>query len=146
MKNDRLVSASELAEWLGVKPNTLQHLATDGTLPRAARGKYPLRECVNAYCNALRKRSSPTSASAEKARLVKVQADAAEHKLAVLRDEYVLADEVKTEWASIVRHVRGSLLAVTSRISGHLPQLGPPDLAVVDREIRDALTALADEA
>lgn len=60
--------------------------------------------------------------------------------------ELVAADAVAREWADILRRVRTGVLAVTSRVRAQLPHLTAQDAAVIDRELRDALSSLADDA
>jgi phage terminase Nu1 subunit (DNA packaging protein) len=51
---------------------------------------------------------------------------------------------VAREWEHIVRQTRSAVLARTSRIRAALPHLTAHDADVIDRELRAALTALAD--
>lgn len=142
-----IVSAAELAALLGVSAKTIAHLAMSGAVVRTAKGRYDRDGSVLAYCESLRKaaagRSSPTAD--EKARLVRLQADAVERKNAEAAGELVRVADVQSEWAGLARYVRAGMLAVPSRISPHLPQLGPTDLAMIDREIRDVLTGISED-
>jgi phage terminase Nu1 subunit (DNA packaging protein) len=54
------------------------------------------------------------------------------------------ADAVARQWSDILRRVRAGVLAVVSRVRAQLPHLTAHDVEVLDRELRDALTALAD--
>jgi phage terminase Nu1 subunit (DNA packaging protein) len=58
----------------------------------------------------------------------------------------LLAADVVREWGDTLRACRNALLAVTSRVRQRLPHLTAQDAAVIDEEIRAALTALADGA
>ena len=49
------------------------------------------------------------------------------------------------EWESILRQVKASMLAVVSRCRAQLPHLTATDADVLDRELRNALEALAHE-
>ena len=77
------------------------------------------------------------SATAERARLAKAQAELVETKAAKLRGELVPASEVEAEWSGVMRTVRAGMLAVPSRCAQRLPHLSAHDLA--DIEARFAL-------
>lgn len=74
----------------------------------------------------------------EQARLTKVRAD----KLA---GELVPAADVTAEWSRIVSEARSALLAVPSR-AGERLGLSTEAVGIIDREVRDALEALASGA
>lgn len=75
-------------------------------------------------------------------KLVLAQAELAQIKAAKMRGELVPAADVRATWASIVADARQRLLAVPSRIAGKAG-LSREAVALVDREIRAALLALA---
>lgn len=81
----------------------------------------------------------------ERSRLAKEQADAVAMRNEQLRRELVKASDVEREWASILRKLRSSLLAVPSRTRQLLAHLTPHDVAVFDAEIRRALEDLAND-
>ena len=81
--------------------------------------------------------------TAEKTRLMKEQADAAELRNRKLRGELVEAGEVEKEWAGILRKVRAGILAVPSRVRQLLPHLSAHDAGVIEAELRSALEGLA---
>lgn len=142
-----IVSASELAALVGLSPTTISHLAMSGGVVRTAKGRYDRDASLLAYCESLRKaaagRASPTAEA--KAELLRLQVSAAARKDALSAGEVILVADVKLEWQSTARFMRAGVLAATSRISAHLPQLGPADLAVIDRELREALTAISED-
>jgi phage terminase Nu1 subunit (DNA packaging protein) len=47
--NNLEVRRDELAEFLGLSPRRINALARNGIIPKPARGRYPLRACVQAY-------------------------------------------------------------------------------------------------
>jgi phage terminase Nu1 subunit (DNA packaging protein) len=61
------------------------------------------------------------------------------------RRTLVLAADVEREWAGILRDVRARILAVPSRVRSQVPELTADGTDVLERELRDALTALADD-
>ena len=54
--------------------------------------------------------------------------------------ELIEAAAVEAEWSGVLRTVRVGMLAVPSRAAQRLPHLTAADVAVIDREVRDALT------
>ena len=54
------------------------------------------------------------------------------------------AGAVGRRWGDVLRRVRAGVMAVPSRVRARLPHLTAADVEVIDRELRDALTALAD--
>jgi phage terminase Nu1 subunit (DNA packaging protein) len=143
------VTATELAEFIGVSPRSVTELGRRGIAVRAGPGRWRLRESVRRYCNDLRERGGgvavQASAAAERGRLAKEQADALALKNARLRASLLDAEAVEREWADILRMVRSGVLATPSRIGASLPHLSAHDLAVIDRELRAALTALGND-
>lgn len=76
-------------------------------------------------------------------RLIEAQAEKAERHNLLESGELVSAATVKAEWVDICIQIRTRLLAVPARIAARHPD--PKLIAEIDREIRDALEALADE-
>ena len=77
------VNAAVLGRVLGISRASVANLATDGILPRADRGLFNLPACVQAYLRhklVKAKASDVTvhSLMAERSRLTKIKADAAE--------------------------------------------------------------------
>lgn len=67
-----------------------------------------------------------------------------ELELAKRRGEFVEAAAATRAKADENRRLRSRLLAAPSRVRARCPHLTEQDIAAVDREIRDALTELAD--
>ena len=74
--------------------------------------------------------TAEVSATAERARLAKAQADLAEIKNAQLRGTLLDAIALEAEWSSVLRAVRAGMLAVPSRAGARLPH----DVAEIDAE------------
>lgn len=53
------------------------------------------------------------------------------------------ADAVGRTWCAMMRDIQTSILAVPSRLRQQLLHLSARDIQVIDRELRDALAALA---
>jgi phage terminase Nu1 subunit (DNA packaging protein) len=143
---DTVVSQVELARLLGLSVQAIANHASAGVLVRAGRGRYDKDASVTSYCAHLRKAASGrnTQTSAERARLVSAQADAAEVKVKKLSGELVSAAEVETRWTSILRTVRSGCLALPTRIAAQIAHLTTHDIAVIDAEVRAVLTELGD--
>ncbi|MEM7695297.1 MAG: DNA packaging protein [Pseudomonadota bacterium] len=143
-------SADELAALLGITQQRVSALLKAGVLIRPKRGAYPLAENVGRYCAHLRETASGrggqdgvSELTAERARLAREQADRQALKNAELRGELVRADAVRERWEDVARTARARLLAIPSRIRGRLA-LSQDQVAILDREVRDALEGLAD--
>lgn len=78
-------------------------------------------------------------------RLNAAQADLAEVRAAKIRGELIAISEVESTWAAILLEVRAGMLAVPDRVGARLGDLTPAHLAVIDSEIRAALSALGEE-
>ncbi len=90
------------------------------------------------------RKPSPTSARAWRTRKEAALAQLRELQLKRERGRSLDAEQVAREWADILRTVRGALLAVVRRVRERLPHLTAQDAAVIDEEIRKALTALSE--
>lgn len=150
-KPDRLVSAAEFADLVGIGERAVRELARKGIVPRTPEGLYPLRASVLGYCASMRAAAtgrlgeldgSTSGLTIQRKRLVREQADRAELVNQQMRGELVPAAEVEAEWARIATALRARLLALPSRVHQRLAHLTPAELATIDREVRDALTEL----
>ncbi|WP_244511610.1 MULTISPECIES: DNA packaging protein [unclassified Rhizobium] len=117
-----------------------------------ARGRIWIQDNIDTNRSAAQKQTSlqfdagrPENVGAERLRLVKEQADAAALKNAMLRRDLVDAAEVEREWASMLRMVRTSVLAVPSRLRQTMPHLTAHDIAEMDAELRHALEKLSND-
>lgn len=148
-KKDVAVTTTELADLLGVTPRTVTGLAREGVVVRAGRGVYLLAPSVKNYCERLREmaagRGSDSEAlTGERIRLVKLQADKAELDLAERRASLFSAAEIADGWRKIVRTARAALLAVPARCGSKMPHLTVRDVSLIDAELREALSEVAE--
>ncbi|MEO0957086.1 MAG: terminase small subunit [Pseudomonadota bacterium] len=148
---DRLVSARELAPWLGLSTPRVNELARQGSIKRHDGRKYALREAIVSYIATLRegqlgRTNSHPDLLEEKARLTRAQADKAEIQLAQTRGDLVKVDDVERAWSATLRDVRAGMLAVPSRVQQRLAHLTAHDVSEIDREVREVLAEIADEA
>jgi terminase small subunit / prophage DNA-packing protein len=139
-------TAAVLADLLGVSPRSITDLAKRGIVVRADGGGFDQRKSVRGYCDHLRKLATGrggdaaiATATVERARLAKAQADAVELKNAAVRATMLDAGEVEATWSGILRQVRAGMLAVPSRAAQRLPHLTPHDVAEIDHEVRAVL-------
>jgi phage terminase Nu1 subunit (DNA packaging protein) len=145
---DTLVTAEELAEWLGLSRRRIDELTVAGVLTRAARARYALRPSILAYCADQRSKTSgrgraDPAYTAAKTRAAEATAEKLETANALARRELIPAVEVEREWSAILRDVRGQMLSLPSRLQQRLGHLTTHDVTTIDREIRDTLEEIA---
>jgi terminase small subunit / prophage DNA-packing protein len=143
-----VATAVDFAELWGITRQAVNRLARRGIITRKGRG-FDRDENTRRYCAHLRDlatgrggEAATASATAERARLAKAQADAQELKNATLRGAMLDAGAVESEWSSILRTVRAGMLAVPSRAAQRLPHLTAHDVAEIDHEVRAVLTEI----
>lgn len=90
--------------------------------------------------------SSPTSLYGWRVRKEAALTKIRERELARLEGRSLDRDEVRRTWGEILRMVRAGVMAAPSRVRSRLPHLTAEDVRVIDAEIRQVLTALADGA
>ncbi len=146
-------SGAELSALLGVSERTLRDLAAEGHVVKFGRSRYRRDASIRAYCDHLRGVASGrggdeavATLTAERARLAREQADTVALKRAALTGALIPAADVERRWRQVLASVRTRLMGVPSRVRQHLPHLALNDVQVLDRELRDALTELADGA
>ena len=93
-----------------------------------------------------RKPAPGESYEAARRRKESALADLRQFEAQAKRGALLEADAVAREWSDVLRQVRAGVLAVTSRVRAQLPHLTAHDAGVLDRELRQVLTALADDA
>jgi len=107
-------------------------------IPRTGPARAPRKEA------APKSSRPPDPLAAEKARLVREQANRAERINARERAELIPAELVERNWGHICATIRAGMLAVPARVGQQHP--GHPDIVrTVEREIRAALSTLADD-
>ena len=144
------VPAPELGRLLGLSAEKVYDLARRGIVVKTAPGRYDVAGSVKAYCAHLRAvagrhgtEAAGDALTGERARLAREQADGHALRNATLRGELVPAADVERRWSDILRRVRSSMLAVSSRVRHRLPHLTSHDGTAIDDEIRSALTELS---
>jgi phage terminase Nu1 subunit (DNA packaging protein) len=147
------VNAAVLGRVFGISRASIANLATDGVLPRADRGLFNLPACVQAY---LRHKLVKAKASevtvhnlvAERTRLTKIKADAAEVEARKLAGELVPAADIEIAWLSVAGAVRSKLLLLPTKVAPRIVALKTPAQAqaLLRKEINAALTAISTPA
>lgn len=142
------IGGKDLCELLGLSSGMLTQLKKRGIAVHLGHDAYDLEETVRNYVTHLRGIASGRGGEAEtltltgeRARLARAQAEAVEMKNAVQRGDLVAAADVERAWGDVLRQVRARILAVPSRVRASL-SLAPADVALIDRELRAALTEL----
>ena len=144
------VKVATIATVLGISNARVQQLAADGVLPRAGVGLYDIPACVQAFVRhklVKAKASDVTvhSLMAERSRLTKIKADAAEVEARKLAGELVPAADIETAWLAVAGAVRSRLLAIPTRTAPRIVALKTPveAQALLRKEINAALAAIA---
>ena len=148
---DGEITASELAELLGVSKRAISDFVERGIVAKTERNRFDMARSVQLYCEHLRMVAAGRTGdgsdvlTAERTRLAREQADQTALKNAALRRELIAIADVRHEWTSLGRRIRNGMLSVPSRCRQLLPHLTTYDVDLIDREIRSALTGLGDE-
>jgi phage terminase Nu1 subunit (DNA packaging protein) len=148
------VSVKELAAEMGVSEVHVGRFVKEG-MPKVARGRYPLVECLkwdNRRLRGLVKRKetenqdgSSTNITAEKKGLLRAQRERAEFELQKARAEWVPTSVYETYLRGRILTTRQRLLIFPARVVMRLdgdPRINKPILV---QAIHDALTAMAVE-
>jgi phage terminase Nu1 subunit (DNA packaging protein) len=146
------VTAATLADLIGVSPRSCTDLAKRGIIVRGpGRTGFLLRASLRGYAEHMRKlatgrggETAIASATAERGRLLKAQADAMEAKNKQVLGSMLDAGEVEKAWSDIVRQSRAAVLAVPARCQQRLPHLTTHDINEFDLELREAMRALGE--
>lgn len=146
-------TAERLGQLLGLSAESVRDLCRRKIVVRRAPGKYDLAASIAAYCRHLREVASGrggvdavTGLATERAKLAALQAEAHALRNAQLRGELVPLADAEREWSATLRGVRSAMLAVPSRVRQRLGNLSAADAAVVEDEVRRALTEAAHDA
>ena len=159
---EREIGVGELGELLGLNTIYIQQLAKKGIIPRSGRGRYILKDAINAYCATMRKSAQgrPLGGGGpdgdgkgpnyheEKARLTKLQADKVQINNDRELSDLVNAAEVEREWSLVISDCKNRLLSIPSKMAPILAPITEPALImnVADDLIREALDELASYA
>lgn len=142
-----ILKTAQLALLLGLTTRRVNQLAEEGVIVRAGHGEFDgpasIKNMLAMAANKAKSTETAIDKEREEARLKKEQADNVELKNAKLRKELLPVDEVVRVWSEQISEIRSGLLAVVSRVRQRV-SLSAEDAAVLDEEIRDAMTKLSD--
>ena len=105
------VKVATIATVLGISNARVQQLAADGLLPRAGVGLYDIPACVQAFIRHKLVKAKASDATvrslvAERTRLTKTRADAAEVEVRKLTGELVPVADIEAAWLSVAASLR----------------------------------------
>lgn len=139
-----IVTAIEMAEWLGLVPSSLPDLASKGHVVRASHGKYRLKESVQAYTRyqrgraaGLKQTDSARADGSAKDRLDEAKARLAEAEVAKAEGEWLPASAIIQANTELAVIVRTKLLTIEAKV--------PPEARAATRAaLHEALNEIAD--
>ncbi len=170
MSDNRVVSATELGEWLGCSTRTIREYQTAGIIVPASKGRYPLCESVAAVVSHLRDRAagwtaessdggealSPAAESAalnrqkrllaiEQTRKAAVQAQVAEAELQIVLGNLISRDEILAAWGLIITVAKSKLMSLATRLPTQIHGLNREEIALIGDEVRTILHQLSED-
>jgi len=141
------VNKADLAYFLNVTPGTLAQYLTQGTIPRAKTGLFPLAKCNHAVMEQLRRTASGRGGPAEiaKAKLIAAQAAKAEAQAGLISGDILSRTDVLAARRDFNRIIKASMLAWPTRVAGAAGGVVTPELIeIMNQEVRATLTEFAD--
>ncbi len=127
---DITVTAPELGKWLGITPRRIQQLVHESVLEREARGRYNLRECVQAYTRYQDSQIMRTGASGElgEERLLSARLERKRKELefAELEGRLITVEHHEETLSKALRIVRSNLLNLPGGLAQRLSGLDDP--------------------
>lgn len=141
-------SVSEITAAFDVSDRRIGQLADKGIVIRVGRGKFDLIASTANYVRHLRDIASgrgedSPDLTAERTRLAKGQADRIAIENERSNGTLINAVEAEHRWADEMVKLRSRLLAVPTGIAMVIPHLTAHEIQQIDRELRDAMTAIA---
>lgn len=144
------MKTAALAGLLGLTPRRLNQLALEGIAVRISPGSFDAAKTVQAVIahagGKTAGRAADLDLNRENARLASERADAQAMKNAVTKGDLLPREDVERTWQDVLRRVRSGVLAVTSRVRHRISTMDAAQAAILDRELRDALSALSENA
>jgi len=144
------VSATDLAELVGVSTRSIRDFAKRGIVVRQGRG-YARNVSVQRYCGHLRDlatgrggESAVVSATIERGLLLREQRIGKQRENEIAAGKLLDAGEVEARWSAVLRMVRAGMLAVPTRVAQRSPHLSVRDVSEIDLEVRAVLTEMGE--
>ena len=144
-------STAQLAQLLNVSPRTIDTWRQRGVLKPAGRGRYYLRESMNAYCDALRQRAADggsTSVVLQQGRveMEKLKREFKELELRRLSAETISQGEMAAAWRALAAQVRRVMMSLPDKATNAVPTLTEHDRQTLEEVCEAILLDLVDEA
>ena len=143
-----LVNVNDLACVFQLTSRRVQQLADEGYIPKSDRNEYPIWKSITGYIKYLQDRVSGRNLDGnnEKTRLLRLQADSLELKLAAEADLYVMAEDAELELESVITAARSELMSSARKLKKQLKKEYKVDveLKFLQRHVNDTLTRLAE--
>ena len=114
---DATVNGEVIASFLGLSLERVRQLAEAGVIPRQAKGKFPLRPCVLAYCNWTRDEARKTNKSAASSRVQDRRTRLLDIQIAREEQRLIETDEAIAVVDEIVATFRGELQGLPARVT-----------------------------
>ena len=149
-----IVGPDKIALALNLTPQRIHQLVKAG-MPKEGRAQYDIGQCLMWYVRYLQRslgkkegmdeEGEITSIKAERTRLLKAQADAAEHELSRKRGEVISLSDYELIITDLIVQTRAQLLALPARATTRVKGLDDPNLIerVLSEEVREALKHLS---
>lgn len=141
-----LVTASELADFLGLSLARVYAFGRDGRFPRESRQQFRFRAAVRAYadyCRDLaRAKETDAALAAQKLRVATESAEKLALQNQKSRGDLIATADVERAWVSVMTDLRAAVLAIPSRVASRAA-LDRVATAALDAEIRAALEGIA---
>jgi phage terminase Nu1 subunit (DNA packaging protein) len=139
------VGLGELGRICAMSPQTARDYSRTGVFVQSGKGRYPVIRCVGAYIKIIRERAAGREGARDPSRsaLAKAQAQVAMAKAGVLSGRLVDVKEMEAETVAEWRKLRGLILAIPTRVADQAVGMKRSDLALIEREVRDTLTEMA---
>ena len=136
------MSLGGLAAELGVSERSIQELAAEGVVVRAARGRYLRSESVTRYCAHLRERQAPSSYTDARARKTQAEASLREMELAKARGDLISVDDsfavLKAELETINASLRSAKARLGPALGRRLGLTGGEGMRIVEDVVEQA--------
>jgi phage terminase Nu1 subunit (DNA packaging protein) len=145
----KTVSTAELASLLDTTPKTVAEYAKSGVVTRASRGRYAFAASLRGFAKHMRTRpkggeAAAGAVAAQRARLLKLQADRVERENLQAEGKLLWASEVEATWRAQLRFMRDELRRVTTIVSGRVPHLDRATTDAIASEIDRVLVNFAE--
>ena len=141
------MARKDIAKLFGVGPTAVTNWVQREKCPRHANGTFDLESVIDWRVSQGAKRSGKSvGLAAEKERLTKAQADAAEINLSLARGDVLPAKDVRAFFSDAYVAIRSRIMSIGQSVAPIVASMDNPTLikGVIDAHHREALEELAD--